>query len=149
VNLFARLSRWSPVMPLMGRPGARLQPVSVENVARCFAGALTRAETVGQTYDVCGLERLTLEQILDAILAATGRRRWKVHVPLPLARVQALSLEILLGKMLGKPPPLNRDQLRMLQEDNVGDPTTASQTFGLKHKSFGLEVKGWLTAASQ
>jgi uncharacterized protein YbjT (DUF2867 family) len=103
---------------------------------------------VGQTYEVCGAERLTLEQMLDAILDATGRRRWKVYVPGPAACLQALLLETLVGKLLGQPPPLNRDQLRMLQEDNVGDATSASRTFGLTHERFGLGVKGWLTGPS-
>jgi len=145
VNLFARLSRWSPIVPLMDRRGALLQPVSVENVARCFVGALSLPRTVGRTYDVCGPERLTLEQVLDAILDATGRRRMKLQVPLPLARVQAAAMEFAFGTLLGKPPPLNRDQLQMLQEDNVGDAAVVMQTFHLTTGDFRGEIRNWLS----
>lgn len=148
VNVFASLSKWSPVLPLMGRPDALLQPVSVENVARCFVGALTRPESVGKTCDVCGVERLTLEQILDAILAATGRRRLKVRVPLALARAQAAAMEFVWGTLLGKPPPLNRDQLQMLQEDNVADAAATTQAFSLAHQNFRVEISDWLCGSS-
>jgi NADH dehydrogenase len=77
-----------------------------------------------------------LEQILDAILAGTDRRRLKVHVPLPLARVQAAAMEFAFGTFLGKPPPLNRDQLQMLQEDNMGESSTATRLFALTHSPF-------------
>ena len=34
------------------------------------------------------------------------------------------------------PPPLNRDQLLMLQEDNIGDGKPADDLFGLKPPGF-------------
>ena len=40
VNLFARIIRRSPVVPLMGSPRARFQPVPVEAVAAAFARSL-------------------------------------------------------------------------------------------------------------
>ena len=36
------------------------------------------------------------------------------------------------GNPQGKPSPLNRDQLIMLAEDNVGNPQPANNLFGLK-----------------
>jgi len=58
-----------------------------------------------------------------------------------LARVQAALLEAIYPRLLGKAPPLNRDQLLMLSEDNVGDPRPADEMFRLKHLSFreGIE----------
>lgn len=129
VNFFARMSRWSPCLPVMGSGAGLLQPVAVEDVARCFVGALTTPECVGQTYDVCGRERLSFNAVLDEILAATGRGRLKLHLPLPLARLQARLLEIVFPVLLRRAPPLNRDQLLMLAEDNVGDPEPAARVF--------------------
>ena len=102
-NLFARLARWLPVLPVMG-PGNRfMQPIAVECVAQAFVAALSRAETVGQTYDLCGPERLTFRAILGEILQATGRRRRLVSIPLPLARVQASILETFYPAFLRRP----------------------------------------------
>ena len=105
VNLFARMSRWSPVLPVIGPGTARMQPVTVESVARAFAGALAEPRSVGQALDLCGPQRLTLPQVLDAILAAAGRRRLKLRIPLGIARVQAMVLETVLGKWIGVRPP--------------------------------------------
>lgn len=136
VNTFARIIRLSPVVPVMGGGQALLQPVAVETVARAFVNALTEPKAVGQTFDLCGPQRFTFDALLDQILQVTGRKRLKLHVPLGLARCQAWALELLFGRVLHQPPPLNREQLLMLQEDNVGDPGPANALFRLEPVGF-------------
>jgi uncharacterized protein YbjT (DUF2867 family) len=144
INLFARLVRLSPVVPLLGRPGALLQPVAVESVARAFVGALTRPASISGTYDLCGAKRMTLRELVEAIETAMGRRRWNVQVPMPVARVQASFLEWFYPALFKKAPPLNRDQLQMLQEDNIGDPEPANQLFDLPARKFAEDIASWL-----
>lgn len=136
VGLFAKISRWSPVLPVMGDGRALLQPVAVDEVARCFVGALTEPRSIGGTFDLCGSERLSFDAVLDAILAATGRRRMKLHIPLPIARWQAALMEVVFPRVLRRPSPLNRDQLIMLSEDNVGDPVPAGRMFRYRPTGF-------------
>jgi NADH dehydrogenase len=136
VNLFEKISRFSPLLPVMGSGRSRFQPVAVEAVAAAFIGALREPGSMGQTYDLCGPDTLTLPQMLDAILAAAGRRRFKLRVPLGLARCQAAMLEFAFPRLLGKAPPLNRDQLTMLEEDNVGNAAPANELFGLPQVGF-------------
>lgn len=131
INFFARLIRLSPVVPLMGSPRARFQPVSVETVAAAFTKSLGEPKSIGQTYDLCGPETLTLSEIVDRILGVLHRRRLKLQVPTGLARCQAVLLELIFRRLLRKPSPLNRDQLIMLQEENVGNPRPANELFGL------------------
>jgi NADH dehydrogenase len=95
-------------------------------------GSLAEPKSVDQTYDLCGPEPLTLAEIVDRILAVLGKRRLKLQVPLVLARCQAMVLEGLFAGLLRKAPPLNRDQLVMLQEDNVGNPQPANELFRLQ-----------------
>lgn len=144
VNLFANLARWTPFLPVMGTGTALMQPVAVETVASCFVQALTQPDSIGQTYDVCGPEKLTFTQILDAIAETIGRKRIKLHIPLPLARLQAAALEVVVGSFLHKPPLLNRDQLLMLQEDNVGDVGPAEQMFDLRQSTFAEGIRKYL-----
>ncbi|MFM7554674.1 MAG: complex I NDUFA9 subunit family protein [Verrucomicrobiota bacterium] len=87
VNLFERMSRWSPVLPVVGRGTARLQPVSVGAVAQAFARALDAEVAIGKTYDLCGPDRLTLPEILATILRVTGRRRIRMRLPGEIARM--------------------------------------------------------------
>ncbi|HZV36560.1 MAG TPA: complex I NDUFA9 subunit family protein [Verrucomicrobiae bacterium] len=136
VNLFAAMSRYSPVLPIIGSGRSKMQPVHVTDVATCFAGALTQPNSVRQTYDLCGGEILSFEEVLDTILRVTRRKRLKIHLPLALARIQVAVLEFIFPRLLRKAPPLNRDQLLMLCEDNVGNPGPANAKFGIRPVSF-------------
>jgi uncharacterized protein YbjT (DUF2867 family) len=144
VTLFARLSRFSPVLPVMGDGRGLQQPVAVADVAACFVRALVEPRSVGQTYEVCGPDRLTMPEILRAILAVTCRRRFLVRVPMAWARLQAALLEQLCPLLLRQAPPLNRDQLRMLEEDNVGDATAAFTLFGIEPTRFSDGIGKYL-----
>ncbi len=146
VNLFAKMSKFSPVMPLIGGGKTKMQPVPVAEVAKAFVKALTEPKSIGGTYDLCGPEVLTLEQIIDTILSVTGRKRWKLRVPMGVARMQAAFLEFVYAKILRKAPPLNRDQLTMLGEDNTGDAGPARELFGLKAGGFREGIAGYLKA---
>jgi NADH dehydrogenase len=136
VNRFAQLSRWSPVLPVFGTGRARLQPVAVETVATALVRALSEPRAVGATYDLCGPTPLSFVEVLDTILASLGRRRFKVRLPLGLMRGPAAVLEFVWPRLLGQAAPLNRDQLAMLAEDNVGDPGPAQLLFDLPIESF-------------
>lgn len=144
VNLFSNIARFSPVLPVMGSTKARFQPVAVEVVAAAFVGALSEPKSVAQTFDLCGPETFTLPELLDQILQVTWRKRLKVHIPLPLARFQAAFLEVLYRGILRKAPPLNRDQLIMLQEDTIGDCRKAEEMLGLKQRGFSEGIRTYL-----
>ena len=136
VNRFAGLIRFSPVVPVLGSRTARFQPVAVESVARAFVASLAEPRAFGQTYDLCGPQSFTLARLLDEILEVMGRRRLKLRVPCVVARGQAAFLEFVFPRLLGRPAPLNREQLIMLQEDNVGNSEPANQLFGLEPLQF-------------
>jgi NADH dehydrogenase len=144
VNLFAAIARFSPIVPLLGRRAARFQPVAVEAVARAFVQALVTPETIGKTYDLCGPDKLTLSEIVEFILEVTGRRRFKVRVPAGLAWAQAALLEQVYPRLLGRAPPLNRDQLIMLGEDNLGDPAPANALLSLPQAPFRQGIAQYL-----
>jgi NADH dehydrogenase len=144
VNLFAKIIRRSPIVPIMGDGESKFQPVTVESVATAFVKALAEPRAVHQTFDLCGAEVFTLNEIVDVILTVMQRRRLKLHVPLAAARFQAALLEFVYPKVLRKAAPLNRDQLRMLQEDNTGETRAATDLFGLNHPPFRQGIARYL-----
>ena len=144
VNLFARMAKRSPVVPLIGGGKTRFQPVSVENVARCFVAALNEPDSIGKTFDVAGDEVLSLREIVETILRVTGRRRWLLPLSFAIAGFQAALAEFFFARLLGKAPPLNRDQVTMLREDNVGDTRAANDLFSLKHEPFAAGIARYL-----
>jgi uncharacterized protein YbjT (DUF2867 family) len=144
VNLFARIIRLSPIVPVPGRKDALFAPLPVKAVTKAFVRAATERAEESRSFDLCGQERLTLSQIIDGICSVLGKRRFKVHVPNGLARFQATLLEWFFPAVLRQPPPLNRDQLLMLQEDNVGDPQPAQELFGLTLPEFKEGISTYL-----
>ena len=114
VNMLAAQLRLAPVMPVIGSGSYRLQPVHADDVARCFALALERPETVGQTYELCGNDRVSYVALLDMIAAVMGRSRpFKPHLPLGLMK--------LVIPLMQKIPqfPITMDQLQMLLEESI------------------------------
>jgi NADH dehydrogenase len=131
VNRFVRMAQCSPVLPVIGPGDRRLQPVAVEAVAHAFAQSLTVPESEGQVFDICGPRAYTFPELLDRIVQAAGLRRGQIHLPLPMARFGARVLEAVFPRLLGRPAPLNSDQIQMLQEDNIGDPGPAERMLGM------------------
>ena len=116
LNLFARLQRWLPVMPL-GRAGARFQPVWVRDVASALERCLSDPATIGQTYELCGPDVFTLRELVQAAGqwagVRDGRGRPVLGLPAPLAYLQAAVMEWLPGALL------SRDNLDSMKVDNL------------------------------
>lgn len=144
VSLFARIIRRSPAVPIIGSGESKFQPVPVEVVAAAFAKALQMESTIGQTYDLVGNEVFTLNELVETILRVMNRRRIKLHIPEPVARCQASILEKLYSGILGQPPPLNRDQVLMLREDNASNSKAVQEIFGLKAGRFEDGIREYL-----
>jgi uncharacterized protein YbjT (DUF2867 family) len=144
VNLFARMSRWSPVMPLIGGGHTKFQPIAVANVARAFVAALAEPGAVGKTLALAGDEVFSFRELVELVLVVTKRRRFKVPIPFGVARFQAALAEFVFAKILRMQPPLSRDQVTMLQEDNVTAERVATDLFGLKHEPFATGIAPYL-----
>ncbi len=64
LNLFADLQAVAPFMPLAGS-GTRFAPVWVGDVARAVVVCLQKLDTVGQTYELCGPDVMTLGELVQ------------------------------------------------------------------------------------
>jgi NADH dehydrogenase len=146
VNLFVKMICRSPIVPILGRRDAKFQPVAIETVADAFVKSLTEVGAIGQTFDLAGPQVFTLSEIIDQILSVLKRKRLKVYISAAVARIQVRFLEFLFPRILRKAPPLNRDQLIMLQEDNVGNAQMANELFGLKLVPFRDGIAKYLAA---
>jgi NADH dehydrogenase len=141
VSVFEQLSRFLPFLPAIGGGRNLLQPIALDQVALAFVASMGIPGSMGQTYDLCGSERLEFRQVLQGILAAFGRRRLIVPIPWAVARAQAGVLEFVWPRLLRRAPPLSRDQILMLEEDNIGDGTPADAAFGLRHPPFQVGLQ--------
>jgi len=130
VNMLADQMRLAPVMPVIGSGSYRLQPIHADDVARCFALALEKPETVGQSYELCGNDRMSYEELLDTVAVTIGRSKpFKPHAPLGL-------MKMIIPVMQNLPQfPITSDQLQMLLEESICD--------GAWQKTFGFQPRGF------
>jgi NADH dehydrogenase len=112
LNLFATVLRFSPVVAL-ACPGARFQPVFVEDVAAAFVKGLADLGSCGRSYDLCGPRVYTLRELVEYVGTVTGRRRPVVGLNNALSYCQALAMELLPVKLM------TRDNYYSMKVDNV------------------------------
>jgi NADH dehydrogenase len=113
LNLFAKLQRLLPVMPL-ARPDARFQPVYVGDVAQAVVNSLDNPATIGRTYELGGPEVFTLEELVRLAGRWSGHPRPIVGLPYTLGQLQAALLEFAPGPTL-----MSRDNFDSMKVPNV------------------------------
>jgi NADH dehydrogenase len=114
-NRFAGIARIAPFMPVIAG-STRLQPVFVGDVADAVMAAVSREDAAGTVYELGGPRVWTMRELMAYVLTQTGRDKRLVTIPMCIARMQASILELVPGQ------PLTRDQLLLLQRDNVAAP---------------------------
>jgi len=139
VNLLARLIHKKVPVPVIGPGNNRLQPVAVENVAHAFVDALSRSEADNRTFEICGPQPYSLNDLIDAIARAKGLPQpLKIHIPLALVEPAVWALQNLSFF------PVTSDQLLMLMEDNVCDAEAFRKTFGIELTDFEAGIARYL-----
>lgn len=129
-NRFASLARFTPVLPLIGGGRTKFQPAYAADVAEAIALAVDGRTKAGTTYELGGPEVRTFRQLMEYVLATTGRKRLLVPVPFLLARLQAAVLQFLPN------PPLTPDQVELLRYDNIVSEEAARE----RHTFEGLGI---------
>ncbi|MBI2262205.1 MAG: complex I NDUFA9 subunit family protein [Caulobacterales bacterium] len=117
LNRFAAMASMSPALPLIGGGKTRFQPVYVGDVAEAIARAVERSDAAGRTFELGGPEIMTFEEVLKLILRETRRRDGLI--PLPFFVARAIGSLAQLTTLVGIAPALTRDQVVLLEADNV------------------------------
>lgn len=135
-SLIALLARLSPgLIPVPGRGDARFQPLYVGDLARVVALVLARPETAGRAYELGGPRYWTYREITAEVLAALGKQRLIVPMPVPL-----ISLVARLSEVVHLPFPVASDQLRQLKLDNIGPLDLIEREFGFAPRPMDAQL---------
>lgn len=113
VNRFSGLLRTIPFVFPLARPGARFQPVWVEDVVAAIMKALADDATAGECYELGGPEVFTLREIVTMARDRLGLRRLILGMPDFASRIQAAIFDFVPGK------PFSTDNYRSLLQDSV------------------------------
>jgi dihydroflavonol-4-reductase len=106
-----------------------LNLVDVEDVAEGHVLAFERG-VVGERY-ILGNENVSLEGMLLALAAESGRPAPRIKLPLAAAYAAAVISELVEGRMLGRPPTVPADGVRMARTPMYFDSSRARQELGV------------------
>jgi uncharacterized protein YbjT (DUF2867 family) len=138
VNKLAGYIKDYPAVPVIGDGKYRLQPISADDVARCFTMALDMPETIGQTFELCGPDRLAYVDLLDTIARVVGKDRApRMHAPLGLMKAVVPLLQSFSFF------PVTMDQITMLVEENICDGSWR-ETFSFEPEGFAAGIARYL-----
>ena len=130
LTALAGLVRLGPVVPVIGSGRNRMQPVSVEDVARCVAASVGNSLVKGKTISLGGPDRLSYNDLLGEVALAMGRKLRRVHIPVPVAWPAISTMQFMTPR-----PPVTTGQLRMLGIRNVAEGRDMEQAFGFTPKA--------------
>ncbi len=123
INMLAKMIRLNPVLPRFGK--GRIQPIWVEEVAACFAHSLQDDSTIGRAFELAGPEVFSVDELIDLLCRTLRKKRLRLPAPNWFLRAFATVAQLLPN------PPLTREQLLMLGEDNTCDITEMQAVFGI------------------
>ena len=126
LNRFLGFARWLPFVPTFGNGKQLMQPLFVDDLGRLLADAVERDDAIGETFEVGGPERLSMDEVVRAALAVTGRRRLILHQPAAFGKLLATFLQRLPG------PPLTPDAIDFITHEAVADNSAVERVFAPK-----------------
>jgi uncharacterized protein YbjT (DUF2867 family) len=141
-NRFARLLRLSGGFMPLARAGARFAPVSVLDVVEAFSRALHDKATIARTYELCGPEVMTLEQVVRVTAEIAGLQCRIVRLPDFVAWLQGLVMGLLPGK------PFSLDNYRSLTIDSVCTENGCAQ-LGIQPRPMLAELPTYLATLDE
>jgi uncharacterized protein YbjT (DUF2867 family) len=115
-----------PLTPVIGKGKNRFQPIFVNDLSKFVKICLWDKNTDNRILEIGGPQIFTFLEMLDLVAEVMNKRCYRIHFPVSLMTVIAAFLEIILRK-----PPITRDQLRMLNVDNITSKNVAQDFFKL------------------
>ncbi len=131
----AGLVRMGPITPVIGSGNNRLQPIHVEDVARCVASSVSGNLRGNHVVEIGGPDQLSYNQILRIVAQTMGKRRLRVNVP-----IWKMRLPIALMELMTPHPPINRAMLQLITLRNVAEPDSVERIFGFRPRPFAGNI---------
>lgn len=135
---FERLLRYSAGFLPLARAGARFAPVYVRDVALAFLQAIRSGSSSRQTFELCGPDVLSLEEMVQLTAAAAELPCHLWALPDALGRLQALVAGFVPGK------PFSSDNYRSLLRDAICR-DDGLKRLGIEPARFASHVPLWLS----
>ena len=124
-DLFTRVVRLLPGVPVPGSGRTVLRPVYLDDVLDLIGRILDSPTSIGRTYDVAGPEPIATADLVELVGRAQGLRRRALAFP---ARPAVLGAKML-GRLMQR-PLINVDQVMAFMQDTIVDIQPARADLG-------------------
>jgi NADH dehydrogenase len=120
-----RIVERSPIVPVFGDGTWISAPIDADDVAAAVAACLATDIAIGRTYDLCGPDQVTFDELLRAIGRSIGRTPRLVHVPYTMSMLIAR-----IGAALLPRPPITVSNVLGSNQQIVVDTEAPRRDFG-------------------
>ena len=138
LNRLVAFTRMLPFVPVIGSGQARVQPVSVFDLARIVALATVSPQAPDRVFDVGGPQQLSMNEILRIVQEVIGKRRPLLHAPAGLMKVISRGLAVL------PTPPLSPSAIDFIQMEEKVDPRPTEEYFGIRFEGLRSALRRYL-----
>ncbi|MDA9231348.1 complex I NDUFA9 subunit family protein [Rickettsiales bacterium] len=113
-NLFAQMSRFSPILPLIGGGEAKFAPIYVKDINKSILEIINRPKQYkGSIFEAYGKKEASFKELMQFILKSTKKKRLLLNIPFSIAKFQAKIINFLRIYVL------TSDQVELLKYNNV------------------------------
>jgi NADH dehydrogenase len=116
ISLLLKMMRTLPVVPVIDGGTHEFQPLWSEDLGEALALACERPDLDGQTLELTGPDRTSMNDLIERFEGIIGKSRLRVPLPGALASFGAS-----LGERVGLKMPITPGQITMLEERSVID----------------------------
>jgi NADH dehydrogenase len=109
-----KITRLSPVVPVIGSGDQPFEPIWHEDLARALAAAVERDDVAGRVLEVTSGERTSMSELIARLGGLEGRQPAQLPVPAGVVHIAER-----LAHAVGLPFPVDETKLTLLEEENV------------------------------
>ena len=109
---FAKISLYSPFLPLIMGGKTKFQPVHVEDVCKGIVKILEKNIT-NKIFEFGGPDIFTFKELLQILLKSINRKRLLIYIPRKIAILMAKFFQVFPN------PLLTEDQVKLLDNNNI------------------------------
>jgi NADH dehydrogenase len=138
-------------IPLIGDGAGRVQPVSVFDVAKVAAMAVSKEEATGKALELGGPEALSMREIVETLRRMLGSWRPVIPHPVPLMKMGMGGLSaacwtagLLTGGAFAPTPVLSPAAIDFVLMEEPVDPRPAEALFGMSFERFEDGLRRYL-----
>tara|TARA_B100000029_G_scaffold411047_1_gene413225 strand:- start:6572 stop:7498 length:927 start_codon:yes stop_codon:yes gene_type:complete len=111
-NKFAKISMFSPFLPLVKGGVTKFQPVYVDDVSKGIIEILNKNK-LNKVYEFAGPNIYSFKELMQILLRTIDRKRILLYLPKRIAQLMASFFQLFPN------PPLTLDQIKLLENNNI------------------------------